>query len=148
MSLNRIKEEIAFELEEIECLFQLYKKELFDLEQNPNIVEITAFASVLHSFYSGIEKIFLIIAKNIDRKTPSDINWHKGLLLQMTKENEYRKPVLSEEMKNELTKYIVFRHFYRHSYSFRLDWDELQKLVKPIHQVWEKFKSEIAAFLT
>jgi hypothetical protein len=135
-------------LEEIESLFQLYKKELFDLERTPNIVELTAFASVLHSFYNGIEKILLIIAKNIDESTPSDANWHRSILLQMTKENRSRKPVLSQEMKVELTKYLTFRHFFRHSYSFHLEWEELKKLVKPIHSVWKKFKSEILVFLS
>jgi hypothetical protein len=27
-------------------------------------------------------------------------------------------------------------------------WEELKKLVKPIHQVWERFKSEILLFLS
>ncbi len=148
MSLDKVNEAVEFELEEIETLFQMYKKGLFDLERIPNMVEMTAFASVLHSFYNGIENILLIIAKNIDKKKPSDINWHKSLLLQMIKENESRKPVLSEEMKDELTKYLIFRHFYRHSYSFHLEWEEMEKLVKQIHQVWRKFKTEILSFLS
>lgn len=149
MSLDKVKESIEFELEEIESLFQLYKKELFDLnlEQTPNLVELTAFASVLHSFYNGIENILLEIAKNIDNDTPSDSNWHRSLLLQMTEENKFRKPVLSEKIKNELKKYLTFRHFFRHSYSFHLEWEELEKLVKPIHKVWGRFKSEILSFL-
>jgi hypothetical protein len=150
VSLNKVKETIEFELEEIESLFQLYKKELFDLdlEQTPDLLELTAFASVLHSFYNGIENILLTIAKNIDKKIPSDSNWHKSLLLQMTKENKSRKPVLSGEMRNELKKYLTFRHFFRHAYAFHLEWEELKKLVKPIRLVWEKFKSEISSFLS
>ena len=150
MLLDKVKEAIEFEFGEIESLFQLYKKELFelDLEQTPNLLELTAFASVLHSFFNGIENILLTIAKNIDKNVPTDSNWHKSLITQMTKENESRKPVLSEKMKDELKKYLTFRHFFRHSYSFHLEWEELKKLVKPIHQVWEKFKSEISSFLS
>jgi hypothetical protein len=150
VSLDNVKETIEFEIGEIESLFQLYKEELFelDLEQTPNLLELTAFASVLHSFFNGIENILLTIAKNIDKNVPSDANWHKTLITQMTKENETRKPVLSEEMKNELKKYLTFRHFFRHSYSFHLEWEELKKLVIPLHQVWVKFKSEILSFLS
>ena len=148
-AIDNLKEAIEFEIGEIESLFQLYQKELFDLdlEQTPDLLELTAFASVLHSFYNGIENILLSIAKNIDKKTPSDPNWHKRLLSQMAEKNIARKPVLSEGMKNELKKYLTFRHFFRHSYSFHLEWEELEKLIKPIHQVWEKFRAEISSFL-
>ncbi len=81
-AIDNLKEAIEFEIGEIESLFQLYQKELFDLdlEQTPDLLELTAFASVLHSFYNGIENILLGIAKNIDKKSPSDLNWHKILL--------------------------------------------------------------------
>lgn len=148
MSLDRVKKEIEFEIEEIESLFSLYKKELFDLEQAPNLVEMTAFASVLHSFYNGIENILLTIAKHIDKNTPSDSNWHRSLLFQMTGENEFRKPVLSEDTRDELRRYLSFRHFFRHSYSFDLEWEELEKLVNPIHEIWKRFKTEILSFLS
>jgi uncharacterized protein YutE (UPF0331/DUF86 family) len=148
--ISSVRETIEFELAEIESLFQLYQEELFelDLDQTPDLLELTAFASVLHSFYNGIENILLSIAKNIDKKVPSDPNWHKSLLSQMVKKNIARGPVLSEEMKNELKKYLTFRHFFRHAYSFHLEWEELEKLVKPICQVWGKFKSEISSFLS
>lgn len=145
--LPKIVKDIKFELEEIEALFELYKEELLELNHEPNLVELTAFASVLHSFYTGIEKIFLIISKKVDKSTPYDINWHKTLLFQMAKENEYRGAVISDKTKDDLSKYLIFRHFYRHSYSSRLKWEELEKLVTPIHQVWDKFKLEVSSFL-
>jgi hypothetical protein len=118
---DRIREDIEFEQGEIDSLFQLYQKD-------------------------GIEKILLIIANRIDKKIPSDINWHKSLLEQMAKENKNRKAVLTGDMKNELLKYLGFRHFFRHSYSFHLKWERMEELVKPIHDVWEKFKTEISTF--
>jgi hypothetical protein len=145
--LPKIIKDIKFELEEIEALFDLYSEELFELNREPKLVELTAFASVLHSFYTGMEKIFLIISKKVDKSTPYDINWHKTLLSQMAKENEYRDAVISDETRDRLSKYLIFRHFYRHSYSTRLKWEEMEKLVTPIHQVWEKFKSEVSTFL-
>jgi hypothetical protein len=40
------------------------------MERSPNLVELTALASVLHTFYTGTEKTLLIIARNIDKKIP------------------------------------------------------------------------------
>ena len=145
---DRIREDIEFELGEIDLLFQLYQKELLDIEESPNLVEITALAGVLHSFYNGIEKILLIIAKNIDKSVPSDLNWHKTLLEQMAGENMHRNSVITDGMKNDLVKYLGFRHFFRHSYTYQLKWERMEKLAKPLRGVWEKFKAEISALDT
>ncbi len=147
MSSEKFIKQIEFELEEMRNLLDLYKKELFELDREPNLVEITALAGVLHSFYSGIEKIFLIIAKKVDKKIPHDINWHKTLLFQMAKENDFRKAVISEIIKDRLSEYLAFRHFYRHSYTSRLKWKEMKDLVASIQQTWEKFASEISVFI-
>lgn len=147
MLLEQVIEKIEFELEEIDSLFELYKDELLALNKKPNLMEVTAFAGVLHSFYNGLEKIFLVIAKNIDKKMPDDSKWHKTLLLQMTTDSESRCEVLSHEMKDRLLDYLAFRHFFRHTYSFRLDWEEMEDLIKSINDVWRKFKSELAGFL-
>ena len=144
---DRIREDIEFELGEIDLLFQLYKEELFDLKRTPNLVELTALASVLHSFYNGIEKTLLVIARNIDKDIPSDLNWHKSLLEQMATENRHRKAVLTDDMKNELLKYLGFRHFFRHSYSIHLKWERIEELVKSLSKVWKKFKAEISSLL-
>lgn len=147
MLINKAAKEIEFELDEIENLFDLYKEELFELNHEPNQVELTALASVLHSFYCGIEKIFLSIAKRIDKKIPHDLNWHKTLLFQMMKKNEFRGAVISDKTKEELSDYLAFRHLYRHSYSSRLKWREMKDLVTSIQQTWKKFRSEISLFM-
>lgn len=143
---DRVYEDIDFELGEIDLLFELYKQELLDLEEAPNLVELTALASVLHSFYNGIKKILLIIAKSIDNRIPSDLNWHRSLLAQMAEENDQRKAVLTHDMKHELLKYLGFRHFFRHSYSYQLKWERLEELIKALPIVWKNFKAEITKF--
>ena len=79
-----IKTKIAFEIDEIDREFESYKS-LFDLVKNktPDLVEMTALASVLHSFYNGIESIFVLLAKKVDKKLPSGQKWHNELLKQM-----------------------------------------------------------------
>lgn len=70
-----------------------------------------------------------------------------NLIFQMAKENEKRKALISEEMKEILLKYLAFRHFYRHSYSSRLRWDKVESLIREIGKTWERFASEISSFL-
>lgn len=147
MSPEKAVKEIQFELKEIENLLDLYRDELFELDREPNLVELTALAGVLHSFYSGLERIFLVIAKKVDKDVPHDLNWHKSLLVQMSKENKHRKPVFSDKTRDELSEYLVFRHFYRHSYSSHLKWKEMKDLVKSIRETWEEFKSELSIFI-
>jgi hypothetical protein len=43
---------------------------------------------------------------------------------------------------------LVFRHFYRHSYSFFLEWDELKPLATRLPQVWAEAKEQIRGFLS
>ena len=111
------------------------------------MVDITALGSVLHSFYNGLENIFLTLAKRIDQKVPKTTQWHLDLLNQMTKTESKRRQVLSTDMAHRLADYLGFRHFYRHSYSFFLEWDELEKLVNPLEEVCVQVKNELQVFL-
>ena len=77
-----------------------------------------AAASTLHSFYNGVENIFLIIAKEFDESLPDGQKWHKKLIEQMRK-NEIRDEIISEDSLLRLSEYLLFRHFFRHAYSFR-----------------------------
>jgi hypothetical protein len=73
--------------EEIENLKRLEKEMACLLQeiQIPTFKEIRATASILHDFYSGIEKIFEKIALTIDNSLPSGEEWHIELLSQMAK---------------------------------------------------------------
>jgi hypothetical protein len=105
-------------------------------------------ASVLHSFYTGLEKIFLLIAKGIDKSVPTTEQWHRTLLNRMSETTPARNPVLTIETSDSLSAYLSFRHFYRHSYSFYLDLTELEKLVVPLPQTWFQVKTELSLFVT
>jgi hypothetical protein len=56
-------------------------KPLLDLcrIKEPDIIEMTATAQVLHSFYNGVESVILLIFKNMNEILPNDIKWHKTL---------------------------------------------------------------------
>lgn len=143
-------ERIRFEIGQIDRLIQEYA-DLLNLakteDNEPSLVEFTAMASVLHSFYTGLENIFISIAKGIDRDVPAGGGWHRKLLNQMKEPTPNRSPLLSDESSHQLIEYLGFRHFYRHSYSFFLEWDRLEVIVKKLPEVWEQTKGEIEHFL-
>lgn len=145
---EKVVSEIEFEMAQIDKLFESYA-ELLDQsqEKTPSLVEKTAAAAVLHSFYTGVENIFLSVAKRIDKNIPAGTQSHIDLLVQMTEGTSNRSPVISEEVKKKLADYLVFRHFFRHAYSFFLDWDKMEKLVNSFAEVWDELKKELRLFL-
>jgi len=146
--VESVVSQVEFEIGQIDHLFESYA-DLLEQAQGkaPALVEVTAVGSVLHSFYNGLENIFLSIAKRIDRDVPAGAQWHRDLLTRMTEATPGRGPVLIVDTAHQLANYLAFRHFYRHSYSFFLDWDELEELVTPLAEVWERTKDELQRFL-
>ena len=145
---EKVSSQVSFEIEQIDHLLEAYAG-LFEQarKDTPGLVEVTALASVLHSFYNGLENIFLSIAKGIDQHVPSGAQWHRDLLNQMTEATSRRGAVLTVDTGRRLASYLGFRHFYRHSYSFFLDWDEVERLVIPLIEVWEQTRRELQLFL-
>ena len=140
--------EVTFEIDQIDQLFAVYSGLLERVQRcTPDPVEIAAIASVLHSFYNGLENIFLSIAKGLDQQVPTGSQWHRDLLVQMSQQTAKRGRVISAELIPKLADYLGFRHFYRHSYSFFLEWDRLRKLVTPLRKVWAQVKGEFYKFL-
>jgi hypothetical protein len=139
---------VNFEIGQIDQLLAAYADLLERVCHHiPDLIELTALASVLHSFYNGLENIFLAIAKGLDQQVPAGSQWHRDLLVQMAKATANRNRVLSEELARKLADYLGFRHFYRHSYSFFLEWYEMRELVAPLQSLWTRVKGELGEFL-
>ena len=100
---EKVASQISFEIGQIDELLESYSELLKRTQtETPNLVEITALASVLHSFYNGLENIFLTVAKKIDQKVPKTTQWHRDLLTQMTKTTSKRGQVLTTDTANGL----------------------------------------------
>lgn len=145
---EKVAAQVTFEIEQIDRLLTVYADLLERVQQRtPDLVEVAAIASVVHSFYNGLENIFLSIAKGLDQQVPTGSQWHRDLLVQMSQQTANRGGVISTELARKLADYLGFRHFYRHSYSFFLEWEELKKLVTPLREVWAQVKEELDEFL-
>jgi hypothetical protein len=51
-------------------------------DANVGVIETAAACAMLHSFYTEIEKILKLIARDLDRQLPSSDTWHRDLLNQ------------------------------------------------------------------
>ncbi len=142
-----LKRKIDFEFESID-------RELRDTEDlfneiqysTPGPVAIRAIATTLHAFYNGIEKIFSLIARDVDGASPDGDRWHASLLHVMSVPAAQRKQVISESGKLRLEKYLAFRHYFRHSYGFTLDWEHLKPLCMDLKGTYQMIKEEIIRF--
>ena len=110
-------------------------------------MEITATAQILHSFYNGIESVVLLFLKSINEKAPHDIRWHKTLFEITFGKNTQNIAILRPDIKEQIKKYMYFRHFIRHSYSSELKWNEMEPLVKNLEEVWEIIKIDFKLFM-
>ena len=143
-----IEEQIKFKLNDIDRLFSEYELIFEKIKvEEPDLFDMTILGSVLHSFYNGLENIFEIIAKNIDNNVPSGNKSHQELLHQMASENGFRHEIISEDLYLKLREYATFRHFYRHAYSFQLNWEKMKPLVENISSVWKETKNTMLSFL-
>lgn len=146
---NMIKNQIKFKIDEIDKLFSEYELVFQKVQSNiPDLFDMTVLGSVLHSFYNGLENIFTIIAKNIDGNVPIGNKSHQELLQQMTTETNYRSSLIDNALYLKLREYATFRHFYRHAYSFQLNWEKMQPLVSDVKDTWKNVKLSLEIFIS
>lgn len=143
-----VRDQIRSEIQQIEDLFVEFAR-LLDKSgvEEPDIVERVALGSVLHSFYTGVEGIFLTVAKRVDEQVPTGARWHRDLLDQMATPTGLRGVLISEETKKVLREYLAFRHFFRQAYAYVLRWEEMSDLVKRLVSTWRQARAEIEVFL-
>jgi hypothetical protein len=142
---NRIKDEID-DLDRIvnRVLFAWPEAQKSLSDQN---VYLDSVALNLHSFYSGLERIFELIARHIDRNLLDTITWHRDLLFQMNQEvNELRPAVVSHDHTQELDKYRRFRHLVRNVYTINLQPLKIKELVEDLPELWTGIRAELYAF--
>lgn len=101
----------------------------------------------LHGFYSGLERVFALIAETIDGSIPQGENWHLLLLQQIAVEiPQIRPAVISTESANRLNEYRGFRHVVRNVYTYHFDPEKVEKLVTSVDNLFEQLKAELSAF--
>ena len=145
---NELKIKITFEISQIDKLLN-ESQPLQDLcrIKNPDFIELSATAMVLHSFYNGIENIIILIFKNYEEKLPSGNNWHMELLENASIQNGNRKVIFNNELKSQLEEYRKFRHIVRHTYNYKLNWIMMEGIMNNLNTIWSKTKENLNKFM-
>lgn len=105
-----------------------------------------ALSAHLHAFYTGVEKVFSYIAKDIDGGLPTGVAWHTRLLTSMSQHTDARPAVISEDLYIRLYDYMTFRHMFRHAYAFDLKWRKMADLVLHCEDTLDRLQTELKAF--
>lgn len=100
----------------------------------------------LQSFYTGCERIFSLVAIELNGGVPSGSDWHKRLLDRMMTERETRIAVIRPETAKRLQEMLAFRHVVRSIYGFELDSDRIARLVDAYPKAWAQTQTDVAHF--
>jgi uncharacterized protein YutE (UPF0331/DUF86 family) len=139
---------IRAELEHIERIVDKAERAALLIRQHPvEDVYVDAAAHNLHDFYSALERLFLHIAKVVDRSVPDGDRWHRDLLEQMCLPMSAVRPaVLQAGTVLQLDEYLRFRHVVRNVYSFHIDPQRVVQLVTGMRPLFRDVAEQIRQF--
>lgn len=101
----------------------------------------------LHGFYSGQERIFELIARQVDDTAPTGETWHRDLLQQMAQDiTDLRPAVIGQDTALQLDEFRRFRHLVRHVYTLNLLPNKMASLLSVLPKLWSKVRAELLAF--
>jgi hypothetical protein len=145
---SKLKKQIEVELAQLHGLMDRHPQLLAKEPGDPlTPIETDAIAALLHSFYTGVENLFKRISVALDAGSPKGDSWHIALLDSMARATAERRPVISEELRMSLRRFLEFRHVFRHAYSFDLQWSKMAPLVGDCLPTFAKLKDEIESFV-
>lgn len=142
MTKQQLKNYCDAEFENIEAVLTELKKILHTETSNYSTAELAAIATFLHNFYNGIENIIkrVFVFKKMDQKdTPT---WHKDML-----KKALDIEIISNDLYGILSNYLSFRHFFVHSYSLSLRWEELNPLTDNVERTFDKIKASVYEYI-
>ena len=150
-----LRRKIAEELIKLEELVNRVNRLLLLIQQNDDSVYLDGLMSGLalyvQNFYTGVERVFALIAKQMDGVTPSSADWHIQLLGQLlVPVPNIRPAVISQDTYEQLNEFRGFRHVSRNLYAYDLDHQRIIDLANKLigcHQIFMEDMKKFDAFL-
>ena len=134
--IERVVASITELLQEIEVAVPRHRK-FFEELAAKKLVEV----------YSGIERIFERIAREVDMHIPSGNQWHNDLLQQMSERRPERPPVITQRTLLRLKELLDFRHKVNNIYSDELIYEKAEEHAKPIAELFTTVSEELNKFI-
>jgi len=110
-------------------------------------VLIDSIAACMHSFYTGLEKLFKLITEEIDGGLPKSERWHAKLLDMMMLTLPVRCPVISKDTKAKLDQFRQFRHLFQNIYTHNVIPERVIVLCDTLSEIWLSTQSDIDQFI-
>ena len=139
----RLSRRIMDEVEKITLAMKRVQRGWHDFQSSGNDLFLDGVSLSLQGAYNGVEVIFELIARLVDRNRPKGENWHQLLLGQMMAEVEGVKPaVISVGSGRSLNDFRGFRHIY----PFELDGERIAQIMDFVEPTFGKVCAELSAF--
>jgi hypothetical protein len=146
---QNLVERIRSEVSDLEQVIDRAEQAWLHVETSPEdqYAYLDSVALNLHSFYSGLEKLFELIARHVDQNLPNSENWHRDLLQQMAEDLPSLRPaVISQESANIVDEFRRFRHLVRNVYTTELVPEKMAGLMELLPELWPGLSAELLAF--
>jgi hypothetical protein len=92
--LGQMATRIRSELDELENVLHRIREGWDRVNRSGDVYYLDGVALNLHGLYSGLERLFEVIAINIDGSKPAGENWHQELLNRMAIEIKAVRPAV------------------------------------------------------
>jgi len=140
---RRLAAEIESELTNLDRL----EEQSASAPRTGDTFSLRARGSILHDFYSGVERVFVRIAEELNGGVPQGEQWHRQLLMDMSLEISGVRPALVDaELARSLGEFLRFRHVFRNVYGFTLEEGRIGPLEERLPVVLGKFREQVLGF--
>jgi hypothetical protein len=146
---QELADRIRGEVTDLGRIVQRSSKAWLHAQKTPNEQDfyLDSAALNLHGFYSGLERLFELIARHVDRELPTGETWHRDLLQQIARDaKDIRPAVISQESAMVLDEYRRFRHLVRSVYTLNLEPGKMENLISSLPGLWSQVQAELLAF--
>ena len=145
---RELAERISGEAPELERVVQRASRAWLQAQRTPEeFAYLDSVAWNLHSFYSGLERLFELIARHVDRALPTGETWHRDLLQQMAQDViDVRPAVIEPDRVPALDEFRRFRHLVRNVYTMNLVPEKIAGLMAALPELWPGLRAELQAF--
>lgn len=146
--IKLLKSEIIDDLQSIKRIYDKLNREKGKVENTPSEAQLINIGYYLHNLYNAFENIFLNIVNVFENQIKEKSRWHYSLQKRMALNIEDIRPkVISKETSNYLDELRRFRHIFRHSYDYEIDWERLKIVLKKAEKLQRIYQKEIRNFI-
>lgn len=100
----------------------------------------------LQSFYSGVERILVDVARTVEGSVPRGGEWHAALLTQLAAPIPNVRPPVLHTARPCLEDYRDFRHVVRNIYGFEIRPARLRELVEALPACHQALTTDLTRF--